>query len=214
MQWLASLCIRQPVLTWVLMLVIVVVGSRRLPLARRRSVPEDRLPPILVTTTLHGAAPEEVETEHHRQDRGRGQHDQRHRRAALDVERGCLAGHHRVHARQGHRRRGARGARPHQQRAPASCRKGIDQPVVIEDRSGRGADPARHACARRASHPRLTELADKTRAPADREHQRRRPGDDPRRAQAADQPLARSAEAAGRGAHRGRRGARARATRT
>jgi HAE1 family hydrophobic/amphiphilic exporter-1 len=62
MQWLASLCIRQPVLTWVLMLAIVVVGGVGYKSLGVDQFPKIDIPLILVTTTLQGAAPEVVET--------------------------------------------------------------------------------------------------------------------------------------------------------
>ena len=63
MQWLASVCIRHPVLTWVLMLAIVVVGVVGYSSLGLDQFPKVDLPTVLVTTTLQGAAPEEVETE-------------------------------------------------------------------------------------------------------------------------------------------------------
>ncbi|HKP57874.1 MAG TPA: efflux RND transporter permease subunit [Polyangiales bacterium] len=62
MQWLASLCIRQPVLTWVLMLATVVVGGVGYSKLGVDQFPKIDIPFILVTTTLPGAAPEVVET--------------------------------------------------------------------------------------------------------------------------------------------------------
>jgi hydrophobic/amphiphilic exporter-1 (mainly G- bacteria), HAE1 family len=62
MQWLASLCIRQPVLTWVLMLAIVVVGGVGYTSLGVDQFPKIDIPLILVTTTLQGAAPEVVES--------------------------------------------------------------------------------------------------------------------------------------------------------
>ena len=62
MQWLASLCIRQPVLTWVLMLATVVVGGVGYSKLGVDQFPKMDIPFILVTTTLAGAAPEVVET--------------------------------------------------------------------------------------------------------------------------------------------------------
>ncbi len=63
MQWLAAVCVRRPVFTWVLMLTLVVVG-----IASIRGLGVDRFPKIdfpvvLVTTVLPGASPEQVETE-------------------------------------------------------------------------------------------------------------------------------------------------------
>src|SRR5262245_40179692 len=63
MQWLAQICVRRPVFAGVLMLVVVVlgvVGYTRLGLDQ---FPNVDLPFVLVTTTLEGAAPEEVETD-------------------------------------------------------------------------------------------------------------------------------------------------------
>jgi HAE1 family hydrophobic/amphiphilic exporter-1 len=62
MQWLASLCIRQPVLTWVLMLAVVVFGLVGYASLGVDFFPNVDLPVVLVTTTLTGTAPEEVET--------------------------------------------------------------------------------------------------------------------------------------------------------
>ncbi|MEZ4409397.1 MAG: efflux RND transporter permease subunit [Polyangiales bacterium] len=63
MQWLAAVCVRRPVFTWVLILSLVVVG-----IASLRGVGVDRFPNVdfpvvVVTTVLPGASPEQVETE-------------------------------------------------------------------------------------------------------------------------------------------------------
>jgi HAE1 family hydrophobic/amphiphilic exporter-1 len=63
MQWLASLCIRQPVLTWVLMLVFIVIGTFGYFSLGVDQFPKIDFPAIVVTTTENGAAPEEIETE-------------------------------------------------------------------------------------------------------------------------------------------------------
>ncbi len=63
MQWLASLCIRQPVLTWVLMLVFIVVGTFGYFSLGIDQFPKIDFPAVVVTTTENGAAPEEIETE-------------------------------------------------------------------------------------------------------------------------------------------------------
>jgi hydrophobe/amphiphile efflux-1 (HAE1) family protein len=62
MQWLASLCVRQPVLTWVLTLAIVVLGVVGYGSLGVDQFPKVDIPVVLVTTTLNGAAPEEMET--------------------------------------------------------------------------------------------------------------------------------------------------------
>src|ERR1700678_1447174 len=62
MQWLASLCIRQPVLTWVLMLVFIVIGTFGYFSLGVDQFPKIDFPAVVVTTTQSGAAPEEIET--------------------------------------------------------------------------------------------------------------------------------------------------------
>ena len=63
MQWLAQVCVRRPVLAGVLMLVIVVLGGVGYTRLGLDQFPNIDLPFVLVTTTLDGAAPEEVETD-------------------------------------------------------------------------------------------------------------------------------------------------------
>jgi hydrophobe/amphiphile efflux-1 (HAE1) family protein len=63
MQWLASLCIRQPVLTWVLMLAFIVIGTFGYFSLGVDQFPKIDFPAVVVTTTENGAAPEEIETE-------------------------------------------------------------------------------------------------------------------------------------------------------
>ena len=62
MQWLASLCIRHPVFTWVLMLAFIVVGAFGYFSLGVDQFPKIDFPAIVVTTTENGAAPEEIET--------------------------------------------------------------------------------------------------------------------------------------------------------
>jgi hydrophobe/amphiphile efflux-1 (HAE1) family protein len=63
MQWLASLCIRQPVFTWVLMLAFIVIGAFGYFSLGLDQFPKVDIPAIVITTTENGAAPEEIETE-------------------------------------------------------------------------------------------------------------------------------------------------------
>jgi hydrophobe/amphiphile efflux-1 (HAE1) family protein len=63
MQWLASLCIRRPVFTWVLMLTFLVVGVVGYGALGLDLFPKVDFPTVLIATHLNGAAPEEVETE-------------------------------------------------------------------------------------------------------------------------------------------------------
>ncbi len=160
MQWLASLCVRQPVFTWVLMLVFVVIGVFGYSSLGVDQFPKIDFPAIVVTTHRERRRARRDRDRDHRQDRGRGQHDQRHRRAALDVERGRLARHHRLQPRQERRRRRAGGARPHQQR-PARAAQGHRPAGRLQGRSRRRAHPARHADEPREPVRDITELADK-----------------------------------------------------
>ena len=57
MQWLASLCIRQPVFTWVLILAIVVFGGVGYGTLGVDFFPNVDIPVVLVTTTLIGTVP-------------------------------------------------------------------------------------------------------------------------------------------------------------
>ncbi len=63
MQWLAQVCVRRPVFAGVLMLVIVVLGAVGYTRLGLDQFPNIDLPFVLVTTTLEGAAPQEVETD-------------------------------------------------------------------------------------------------------------------------------------------------------
>ncbi len=63
MQWLAQICVGRPVFTWVLMLLIIVVGGASYGALGLDKYPNVDVPAIVVTTTLPGAAPEEVESE-------------------------------------------------------------------------------------------------------------------------------------------------------
>ena len=112
MQWLASICVRRPVFATVLILFIARRRHRRLQAARTSIVsPTSILPVVHVITTLSRRRAGGDCHRALRQDRRGGQHHQRHRRAALRLHRGGLAGHRQLPARQGRQRRGARGAR-------------------------------------------------------------------------------------------------------
>ena len=116
--------------------------------------PKVDFPTIMITTRQPGAAPRADRDRDHRQDRRGRQHDQRPRRAALDVGRGRVDRDGVVPAREGRRRRGAGGARPGQPRPAAAA---ADDPAAghREDGPRRGAgaghrgvgaaaDPRRH----------------------------------------------------------------------
>ena len=63
MQWLAQICVRRPVFSSVLMLLIVVLGAAGYSRLGLDQFPNVDIPYVMVTTRLDGAAPEEVETE-------------------------------------------------------------------------------------------------------------------------------------------------------
>ena len=63
MQWLASICVKRPVFTWVLMLIILVVGMVSYRALGLDKYPKIDFPAVVITTRLDGAAPEEVESE-------------------------------------------------------------------------------------------------------------------------------------------------------
>jgi HAE1 family hydrophobic/amphiphilic exporter-1 len=63
MQWLAQVCVRRPVFTWVLVLTLTVFGIASLMGLGVDRFPKIDFPAIIVTTVLPGASPEQVETE-------------------------------------------------------------------------------------------------------------------------------------------------------
>lgn len=63
MQWLAAVCVRRPVFTWVLMLTLVVVGAASMVGLGVDRFPNVDFPVVVVTTVLPGASPEQMETE-------------------------------------------------------------------------------------------------------------------------------------------------------
>src|SRR5215510_4061475 len=63
MQWLASVCVRRPVLATVLILLIAVVGFVGYSKLNVDRFPNVDLPIVQIVTTLPGASPQEIETE-------------------------------------------------------------------------------------------------------------------------------------------------------
>ncbi|HWT45984.1 MAG TPA: efflux RND transporter permease subunit, partial [Vicinamibacterales bacterium] len=63
MQWLASISVKRPVFATVLILALTVVGAFAFTRLGLDQFPKVDFPTIVVTTTMPGAAPEEVETE-------------------------------------------------------------------------------------------------------------------------------------------------------
>ena len=125
-----------------------------------------------------------------RQDRGSRQHDQRPRRAALDVRRGRVDRDGVVPAREGRRRRRAGGARQGQPH-PAAAAAHDPAAGHREDGHGRGAGARHRGVAPRAG-PRGHRVRGQGAAAPPRDGERRRPGAGARRPGPADQPVARS----------------------
>lgn len=63
MQWLAAVCVRRPVFTWVLVLSLVVFGAASFFGLGVDRFPKIDFPVIIVTTVLPGASAEQIETE-------------------------------------------------------------------------------------------------------------------------------------------------------
>ncbi|MGE3630360.1 MAG: efflux RND transporter permease subunit, partial [Sandaracinaceae bacterium] len=63
MQWLAEVCVKRPVFTWVLVLSLVVVGGASVFGLGVDRFPDIDFPAVVVTVQLPGASPEQVETE-------------------------------------------------------------------------------------------------------------------------------------------------------
>lgn len=63
MQWLARICVRYPVFTWVLVLSLGVFGIASIGGLGVDRFPKVDFPAIVVTTVLPGASPEQIETE-------------------------------------------------------------------------------------------------------------------------------------------------------
>ncbi len=63
MQWLAEICVKRPVFTWVLILVIMVVGGGSFFGLGVDRFPNIDVPIVTITTVYAGASPEQVERE-------------------------------------------------------------------------------------------------------------------------------------------------------
>ena len=85
MQKLAELCVRRPVFATVLILALVVVGFFAYFQLGVDRFPNVDFPFVAITTTLPGAAPEEIETEVTDKIEEAVNTDQRHRGADLDL---------------------------------------------------------------------------------------------------------------------------------
>src|SRR5450756_646999 len=101
MQWLAALCVRRPVFATVLILMLTVVGAFSFTQLGGRSPSQGRLPDRRCDDPEPGRRTGGDRDGGHRQDRGSGEHRQRHRRASLDVGRGGVDRRGHVPAREG-----------------------------------------------------------------------------------------------------------------
>src|SRR4051812_34758362 len=63
MQWLASLSVRRPVVAWVMILLVMVLGIAGYAQIGVDRFPKVEIPTAVIITRLPGAAPREVETE-------------------------------------------------------------------------------------------------------------------------------------------------------
>lgn len=63
MQWLARISVQRPVFAWVLMLVVLVLGTVGYKRLGVDQFPNIDLPIVVITTVLPGAAPEEIESD-------------------------------------------------------------------------------------------------------------------------------------------------------
>ena len=63
MQWLAEICVKRPVFTWVIAATLVVVGAASIFGLGVDRFPNIDFPGVVITTVLPGASPEQVETE-------------------------------------------------------------------------------------------------------------------------------------------------------
>ena len=173
-------------------LVLVVVGARRLPHARRRQVPQDRLPAGHDRDAVPRRLAARRRDRRHAEDRGGGQHGERPRHADVDVDRGRLARDRAVRARDrpedggaGHQREDRDGAaRPAAgRRAPRFASADPDAApvlVLVGQGPGRAADARADAVRRQAGQA------------AHRAPEGRRSDRDPRRPGAPDQRRPRS----------------------
>ena len=135
---LAEVSVKRPVFAVMMSAALVVLGWFSYRDLGLDLMPRTDSPTVNVRASLPGASAEEIETTITKDDRGRRQHDQRHRRAPLQLVAGQRQLHDHVHARARHR--GGDAGRPRQGRdGPISARH--DASGRQQVRSGPGADP-------------------------------------------------------------------------
>ena len=185
MQWLARVCVQRPVFATVLMLVLLVIGGVGVRQARRRPVPQRRLPGRRRDDALPGAAPRRSRPTSPTRSKAPSTRSaastssaRRPARASrivivtFDLEKDVDVA--------------AQEVRDKVNTVMPDLPKGIDQPVV--SKLDPDASPILFfAAALGAADPRDHRARRQARAPPDREHRRRRPGQHPRRPQAPDQ---------------------------
>ena len=111
MQKLAEICVHRPVFASMLIAAITVVGGVSFFTLGVDRYPRVETPVVSVTTTNPGATPENIETEITDRIEAAVNTVVRHRRAALDLDRGPLARHDLVRPLEERRHRGAGSAR-------------------------------------------------------------------------------------------------------
>ena len=194
MQWLAEICVKRPVFAWVLVLSLSVVGLFAFGQLGVDRFPNVDIPTISVTTPAAGRGARADRDRGHRQDRGVGQHHQRHRHAHLDLVRGHLPGGGVVQAREERRHRRAGSARPHQPGDAAAAAHG----AAADRRKARLQRGAGHhdCCDRRQAGPRHHRVRRQGPAAPSGKLRRRRPGRGDWRPQPPVEPVAQHGVAA------------------
>ena len=136
---LADVSVRRPVFAVMMSAALIVLGWFSYRELGLDLMPKTDYPTVTVGASLPGASAEEIETTDHQADRGGGQHDQRHRRAALQLEPGqrALLDHVRARARD----RGGDAGRARQGGDASRFPRDTDPPSVTQDRPGLVADP-------------------------------------------------------------------------
>ena len=192
MHKLAELCVRRPVFATMLVLSLVVVGVYSFSGLGVDLLPNIDVPTVAVSVANPGRLAGADRDRDHQEDRGRGQHHQRHRRAALDVDRGPR--------RRSSSRSCSRKTATSRRRkcATRSTWSSATCPRPPWRRSSRSSIPTRcRSCRLRSAG--TGRCATSPRSPtsdqaAARDHQRRRPGADRRRRRAGDSGPRRSGQ--------------------
>ena len=90
---IADVSVKRPVFAIMMTAALIVLGAFSYRTLGLDLMPKTDAPVVTVHVNLPGASAEEIETQITKRDRGGGQHDQRHRRAARHLRSGQLARH-------------------------------------------------------------------------------------------------------------------------